>query len=86
MKTIWKYQLYYGPNNVAVAKGAKVLGVVEQSNAIQLYVLTDPDAVADTLLELAVVYTGRYCDDNTGEYVGTVKLDGGSRIAHVFKL
>lgn len=96
MKTIWKFDAHIILNGMALSlrtdeftikmpKGAKVLSVQMQYGEPRLWVLVD-----DTQpLESREFYwrgTGHNCDGvEPGSFVGTVQMQGGDLIFHLFE-
>lgn len=85
--TIWKYEL--SPNNpinqIDMPMGAKVLCVQEQYNIPVIWVVIDPRVINEKRT-FYIQMTGEpfYYDDKK-KYIGTVQLQGGSFVIHVFE-
>ena len=92
MKKIYKYPLAAtGFQTVSMPIASQVLSVHEQKDHIVVYALVDiPDNGEDTALStkhFKVIGTGHSIDTEeiiNYEYVGTVKLLGGTLMYHVF--
>jgi hypothetical protein len=83
MKTIWKWKL--GPETtIDMPHGAKLLAVQDQNGEPHLWALVDPSA--KTYPRTFRVYgTGHNMPDEPGQYVGTVQMQGGAMVVHVFE-
>ena len=86
MKVIHKYGLASsGRWDMSLPKGAKVLAVASQRNEPQLWALIDPSK-DDECRQFMVVPTGRSFDAERVVYIGTIQLDDGQFVGHVFEL
>lgn len=86
MKTIWKYTLAAaGWQVVNMPAEAQILSVAEQNGEIVLYALVDPSKAPEQR-EVWTVGTGRPVPDAAlqATFIGTVKLEGGLLMFHVF--
>jgi hypothetical protein len=65
--------------------GAKILSVEEEDNKIVLYAMVIPQ-LSLKIINMRVIETGAAIDFSPNEYkfIGTVKLDGGKLMLHVF--
>lgn len=87
--TIWKYPLDYANASqvLSVPGNAKFLSVIEQHSKPILYALVDPEEIMKVETEVLVRGTG---DSISGEqlrthvFLGTVKLQDGALILHIF--
>lgn len=84
MKQIWKFNVpTFG--TIDIPKGAELLSVHAQNDAVCLWALVDPTAVP--VRRLFVTYgTGHPIADENGKYIGTVHLEGGALVLHVFEI
>lgn len=86
-KTIWKYPLrLVGEQAIQMPKGAEILcAQVQGEGAICVWALVDPKVEKEE--RMIVIYgTGHPVTDLHCKYIGTVQMDGGSLIWHVFEL
>lgn len=88
MKTIHKYPLRdIHHQSLQIPAGAKILTVQAQRNEIQLWAEVDPDAPVVTR-HIDILTTGEGIDDELQAkrtHLGTVQLDGGDMVLHVFE-
>lgn len=90
MLTIWKYEIYHPvaglTSTLEMPAGARVLGVKEQNNTLQLWAVVDTNMIAKGLVKkhLFVVGTGHELPANAGPYIGTGVLHNGELVLHVF--
>jgi hypothetical protein len=86
MKTIWKTAFDFDSDEVTVMLpvGAKVLAVHEQHGLPCVWFLVDTDAPKQDRT-FWFVGTGQEIPEGASEYVGTVLLDGGRFVLHVFE-
>lgn len=83
-KTIYKYSLLHtGGNSVDMPQGAKILAVQSQQGVPTIWALVDVGQPTEKRTFL-VVGTG-HTIDGLGEYVGTVQLNEGRFVVHVFE-
>ena len=87
MITVHKQALTYGtPNVVSMPVGAHVLCVKEQHNVPMLYFRGDTVAPRQGR-RFVCCMTGAECPSGeTGTYIGTVLLDYGDFVIHVFEV
>lgn len=83
-KTIWKFSW---PGAVSVTrfempKGAEVLYVASQNDIPCIWCKVDADSPSENRL-FRLVGTGEVCPD--GQYVGSVQIQGGDFIFHIFE-
>lgn len=84
MKTIYKYSLEpLTKQFVSLPQKAKMLSVTEQKGKIVLYALVDTDEIPWPR-KISIYGTGQFVDDETLHFLGTVKLQGGEFMLHVF--
>jgi hypothetical protein len=86
MKTIHKYSLEIS-DTVALdlPKGAKVLSVQNQNNIPCLWALVDP-AKPKEKRHFRILGTGQPVGGTAGTFLGTVLLNNGHFVIHVFEL
>ena len=83
MKTIWKYGL--APEcTQEIPRGGKILHVASQGDNMCLWVMVDPGMPKETR-KFRVYGTGNIMLDNPGTFIGTVLMNGGSLVFHVFE-
>lgn len=83
MKTVHKYAIGAGANELKVPRGAKPLAVQVQNSAVQLWALVETThELAD--VRVTVVGTGRELRGDVGNYVDTFQIAGGALVFHVF--
>lgn len=86
MIRILKYTLHdHGTAIQPLPRGAKVLHVGDQCGALQLWVQAD-DALPLEARQFATIYAGHDEVPARGVYIGTVILQGGSIVTHVFEI
>lgn len=89
---IYKYQLTKPVNEFAFDKDSQILSIEEQSGKIVMYVLhidkDDPlkDAAQKKKRKIAVIGTGLEFDYTLGAFIGSVKLQEGKYMFHVFEV
>ena len=90
MKGIWKFRLPIEDYpSIEMPVGAKPLFVAEQNAEPFLWALVDPDdkQEATEIHRFRVVGTGHRLEDReAGSYVGSLILQGGLLVFHVFDL
>lgn len=87
MKKIWKYELptVAGSTSIEMPFGANILTVQEQHNKPCLWIEADTSAGMRAKY-FTLVETGKVKDPEYGyKYIGTVQLDGGSYVLHVYE-
>lgn len=86
MRTIFKYTLQqHGAAIVPMPKGAQILHVGNQSDALQLWALVDPESPHEAR-HIRVAFTGEAMEaDPRRCYLGTWISGGGNLVAHVFE-
>lgn len=86
MNTIWKYTLQ--PRiDIEMPIGSRILEVREQDNNICMWVLVDTE-IETTIRHFIVYGTGMEIREpwNMLSYHGTVQLNGGQLVFHVFEI
>ena len=86
MRSVWKYTLRPGLQSFGIPQGAVILHVHEQLGLVCLWALVEPEE-RQSERTFDVVATGQQFD-LLGKcvYIGTVHLDGGSLVFHVFEI
>lgn len=85
MSKVYKYEIATAPGSqvISLPKGHKILSVKVQGNGIVLYALVNPPNQTENII-IDIVMTGsEYWSE--GEYLGTVMLEGGQFVLHLFK-
>lgn len=84
-KTVWKFQVDPMAGTIAMPVGAQIISTEEQHGCIVLYALVEPDTKTEQR-KVAVVGTGHWAPDwvSTKNFIGTVKMMGGTLMFHVF--
>lgn len=85
MKTIWKYQAPIRGNlDVHMPLGADILCVQTQYGEPNIWALVDPGAVS---VKRKFVWhgTGHSIDGSSLKYIGTVQLNNGNLVFHLFE-
>ena len=84
MKTIWKVILeIVDTQKIEVPQGSKVLSVGMQHGKLAMWFLTDPESTV-CMSPVRIYGTGHSDDDDPGTYYGSVQLNGGNLVFHVF--
>lgn len=87
MKTIWKFPiLLLVETSVEMPKGARILTVQAQLDQPQVWAVVDPEAPRE-MRRFRWIATGRPEEDYAfdGVYLGTVQLQGGGFVFHLFE-
>ena len=86
MKKIFKYRLEPADvQRLYILKGSKILSVEEQYGKVVLYALVDDTYGELDCFKIFVKRTGHLADDVSDcKFLGTVKLDEGRLMFHVF--
>lgn len=85
-KFIYKYPLTMRACSVDLPKGAEILSVANQGNRIVLYALVDSEQpLEQRAIELILTGQEIVTPQYLGRFVGTVLLDGGAFVVHVFE-
>lgn len=83
MNTVWKYKL--PPDNILqMPRGARILCVHAQRDTICLWALVNQQHTKEARL-FRVYGTGHEVPDDPGTYLGTVHLQDGALVFHVFE-
>lgn len=87
MNAIYKYPLTAGITTVEMPTNSKVLSVMEQHNAVVLYAVVDINSpvVGRSFYTAMTGFTLPF-NINKEQFIGTVALDQGSFVCHVFAL
>ena len=89
-RTIWKYELeLYGHQTIEMPLGSHILTVQSQKGNLCIWALVDPDETETEERTIEIYTTGRmitYTDELHKQYIGTVQLDSGDFIAHIFEV
>ena len=87
MKAVWKYEVPSSPGafEKALPIAAEILTVACQHNRPVMWVLVDPDAEKE-YRSFFIAETGKSIDHAPLKPIGTVQLDGGSYVLHVFEV
>ena len=86
MTTIYKYPLLPQPclMTVGIPRGSKILCVQSQFGIPTLWASVDTEQ-PNVECRFRIVMTGQHSDDLRPDlYIGTVQLDGGTFVLHVF--
>lgn len=85
MKTIYKYKTDVGITSLMLPQGAQILSVALQHEVPHVWALveTDNEKVIRKLIWLGTGHPARGAED--GRFVGTVVMDGGSLVFHLFE-
>lgn len=83
MKTIYKWTLAPGEQNILMPTGAEILCVQMQGSHPQLWALCDPHQPTQPRA-ITICGTGHHMPDQPGRYVGTFQMHDGSLVWHVF--
>jgi len=83
MKTIWKYELK-PVTTLQVPIGAKTLCVQVQDNLPCIWMLVDPENKKESRT-FNVYGTGQIILEKSGEYVGTIQMNKGALVFHIFE-
>lgn len=85
MKTIWKYIISAGKEEIKLPKGAEVLSVHEQNDEVAMWVSVDPSLETESRY-FRMFGTGHALSERPMKYIGTAHLHGGQLVLHVFEL
>jgi hypothetical protein len=83
--TVWKYDLPDDPEAIIeMPRGARILSVQVQHGAPRIWALVDP-AAPKVRRRFWIAGTGwRANSDGLGVFVGTIQLEGGRHVYHIF--
>lgn len=83
IKRVYKYTLAAGVQIVKMPEGAQILTTQIQHGRIRVWALADYSKRPEPRL-IAVMPTGVPVPENI-EYIGTIQLDGGALVYHIFE-
>jgi hypothetical protein len=83
-RVIWKYLIKPDAFTIEMPAGARILTVMEQFGAPQLWALVDPTAEMERRYFVAI-QTGREFFVKGATYVGTMTANAGAVIIHLFE-
>lgn len=83
MKKIWKYAIN-PKTKLEMPAGSRILTLHTQDNQPQLWALVDPTAPLVTRVFHALP-TGVKFDDGNLSYIGTVHINSGTLVFHIFE-
>ena len=84
MRTIYKYNLWYGSNLISMPEGSKVLHVGDQDNTIRIWIEHEIESSNLEVERNFHVYETGAMRDDFGNHIGTVQLyDSG--VWHVYE-
>lgn len=83
-KAIWKYTLRPSGHPIEIPKDARILSVNSQANEICLWALVDPNAPKEQR-RFVPIPTGKTMDGTNMTFIGTVLLEGGRLVFHIFE-
>ena len=84
MKAIWKFTLHGPKQKVDMPKGAQILSLQTQHNEPTIWALVDEHAENESRVFISVP-TGARFDPEDGAYLGTVQMNGGSLVFHIYE-
>ncbi len=85
MKTIYKYSIGKDIETLMIPAGAEILCVQTQNGHIQMWALVDTAREKEPRTFIAR-RTGFVCADPIGKYIGSVQVEGGRLVFHVFEV
>jgi hypothetical protein len=85
MKTIHKFHIAANDYKLVMPVGARILSVHEQHNGIFLWAMVD-DSNAKEIRQFRYFGTGHEMPDDAMQFLGTVHLDAGNFVFHVFEV
>ena len=86
MRTVWKYSLHPGLNEISVPPHSYAMAVQDQRGSPQIWMLVAMDNPNRVMRMFRVVGTGEPIPDScVGRYVGTFQMDVGEMVFHVFE-
>ena len=93
MRTVWKYKLevdsiredVFIAGTVKVPAGSKTLTVGVQNNSSYVWVEVDPHAPPTYSKKFYSVGTGHGIVPDNTKYIGTVLLNGGTLVFHIYE-
>lgn len=84
MKTIWKYELATLRQTIPMPVGARILSAAAQGTSICVWVEVDPSTNYENVT-LVTVLTGHPMPDVPMTFIGTVLLNEGMMVVHVYR-
>jgi hypothetical protein len=85
MRTIWKYRVPGQSHfTLALPKGAQVLSAALQHNDPHIWALVDAEAPPEAR-KFCCLGTGWKIDETNLKFIGTVLLEGGTFVFHLFE-
>ena len=84
MRTIWKYDLIPGVNELSVPPYSNVCAVQVQRGVPRIWMFVIPNIPERVVRRFWVYGTGEDIPD-THQYYGTFQLEGGDLVFHVFE-
>ena len=85
MKKIFKYHLPEIETTIELPEGYKILSLHEQKGNVYVWVLVDPNITTFKKATFKIFGTGQEINNvDNMDYVGTVFLDNGMFVFHVF--
>jgi hypothetical protein len=84
-RTIFKYQLDLGPNDVQMPEGAEVLDVQMQRGEICLWALVSPSAPEVDRI-FTIFGTGHPVPADGLKFIATIQASNGALVRHVFEV
>lgn len=87
MSFIYKYALHHGDNGLTLPSDSIPLSVAGQNDVVMMWVLhqRDPNTTRLYLRNFYVANTGEDFNLGYSKFIGTVLLDNGSYVKHVFE-
>ena len=83
--TIWKWTLSNSRNTVSMPEGARILAAQTQFGVPCIWALVDPSHETEERT-FALYGTGHPFDEKSYSYIGTIQLQEGAFIFHVFEV
>lgn len=82
---IWKFPLFVTDSlDLLMPEGAVILSVQNQRDSLCLWAFCDPSAPLKSK-KINIYGTGNPVPENPGRYIGTVQMDDGFLVWHVFQ-
>lgn len=83
---IWKFTMAPGTRTVDLPEGAQVLHVHEQRGEVCLWAMVDPQSMIESRTFLVTGTGHDFSGVDKTDYIGSVHLEGGSLVFHVFEV